>query len=360
MIDRGATRGRAPRLSDTMPRWMPDAARISDLHVCPRVEPGPVPHVGGPIFSGSANVIIGHRPAARVGDRVVCMPIGPTDKIAEGSSTVIINHRAAARRTDPCTHIDGSRIAAGCPSVVIGDAPQSFTFRAAARRGTPFCEECERRRREMEDRDDSAAPDPDTLTLDDDPPPGVDHGRDELGARDIAELAASVGPDTGGDGLARRAARIGLAWSFLVGKAGGRVKPSKVHAQIGGIDLARPVEVVSISDQTLHQLAIPGAGNGQYFTHDAGATPDQLGISPTAYRRNAAGESVPPAVLREPRQVVFGAPAAFGLKSTAAPIKDTWSLAGSSHAPAQAVDCAGGGTQVMVPHAYQTATTIQP
>ena len=42
---------------------MPDAARISDLHTCPKVEPGPVPHVGGPIFTGSANVIIGYLPA---------------------------------------------------------------------------------------------------------------------------------------------------------------------------------------------------------------------------------------------------------------------------------------------------------
>ena len=28
---------------------MPPAARISDMHTCPKAEPGPVPHVGGPV-----------------------------------------------------------------------------------------------------------------------------------------------------------------------------------------------------------------------------------------------------------------------------------------------------------------------
>ncbi|MFY0534306.1 PAAR domain-containing protein [Nannocystis pusilla] len=117
---------------------MPDAARISDFHVCPKVEPGPVPHVGGPIFSGSANVIVGFLPAARKGDSVVCFPVGPSDRIKQGSATVLINHRQAARRTDPAVHVGGDRIVGGCPSVVIGDSTQSFVFRAAAKIGTPF------------------------------------------------------------------------------------------------------------------------------------------------------------------------------------------------------------------------------
>ncbi|HEY8376990.1 MAG TPA: PAAR domain-containing protein, partial [Nannocystis sp.] len=156
---------------------MPDAARISDFHACPKSEPGPVPHVGGPVYTGSADVIIGFLPAARQGDSLVCFPIGPADKIQRGSTTVLINHRPAARRSDPGAHITGDLIVNGCPTVVIGDSPQSFTFRAAARRGTPFCEECERKRREMDARHDSGEPeslDPDTATLDDDePPPGA-------------------------------------------------------------------------------------------------------------------------------------------------------------------------------------------
>jgi len=54
---------------------MPAAARITDMHICPKVEPGPKPHVGGPVVSGDNSVIIGRRPAARVGDSLVC--IGP-------------------------------------------------------------------------------------------------------------------------------------------------------------------------------------------------------------------------------------------------------------------------------------------
>lgn len=340
---------------------MPDAARISDMHMCPKVEPGPVPHVGGPIFSGSANVIIGHMPAARVGDSVVCIPIGSTDKISEGSSTVIINYRAAARRTDPCTHIQGSKIVGGCPTVIIGDSPQSFTFRAAARRGTPFCEECERRRREREEaqqQDDSPPKDPNSVTLDDDPPPGASTGRDELGFHSVEEVAAASSIPGNDDGLAGRDARVALAWKFLVGKAGGRIKPSDVHKHINGIDLSRPVEVVPIAGETLFQRSFPGADNGAYFTPDCDATPSQLGVSLTVYRR-FHGVTVPPPLPLELREVRFTDAPAYGLRSTAAPIVDTWSLEGSDAAPAAVVPCEGGATQVMIPKSHQGATTTR-
>lgn len=64
------------------------AARISDMHVCPMVSPGPVPHVGGPISLGSFTVLIGSLPAARQGDMAVC--VGPPDSIAMGCPTVLI------------------------------------------------------------------------------------------------------------------------------------------------------------------------------------------------------------------------------------------------------------------------------
>ncbi|WP_445767313.1 PAAR domain-containing protein [Rheinheimera sp.] len=54
------------------------AARIGDMHVCPKTT-GNVPHVGGPIIQGSANVFIGGMPAAKVGDKLVC--IGPPDRV---------------------------------------------------------------------------------------------------------------------------------------------------------------------------------------------------------------------------------------------------------------------------------------
>ena len=92
------------------------AARIGDMHVCPKTNPGPVPHVGGPIVIGAPTVLIGSMPAARVGDMAVC--IGPPDKVSAGSSTVTISGKAAARLGDSSGH--GGKIVAGCPTVLIG------------------------------------------------------------------------------------------------------------------------------------------------------------------------------------------------------------------------------------------------
>ena len=92
------------------------AARISDMHVCPMVAPGPCPHVGGPVVAGSGNVLIGSMPAARVGDKAVC--VGPPDTIVMGSSTVLINGKPAARLGDSTAH--GGKIVAGFPTVLIG------------------------------------------------------------------------------------------------------------------------------------------------------------------------------------------------------------------------------------------------
>ncbi len=92
------------------------AARITDLHTCPQVEPGPVPHVGGPIVSGCITVIIGGQPAARIGDQATC--VGPTDTIAAGSPTVIIGGQPAARIGDATQH--GGVITSGFATVVVG------------------------------------------------------------------------------------------------------------------------------------------------------------------------------------------------------------------------------------------------
>lgn len=94
------------------------AARIGDMHVCPKVNPGPVPHVGGPVAIGQPNVLIGNMPAAREGDMCVC--VGPPDKIAKGSSSVLIGGKPAARMGDPTSH--GGRVVIGCPTVLIGDS----------------------------------------------------------------------------------------------------------------------------------------------------------------------------------------------------------------------------------------------
>lgn len=129
---------------------MPPAARITDFHACPKVEPGPVPHVGGPVVVGDPTVLIGFQPAARVGDELVCN--GPPDAVAAGEPSVLIGGRDAARRGDPTSH--GGHLVAGCPSVLIGASAQAETLRT----DKPFCEDCERERKERERRRRSGKP----------------------------------------------------------------------------------------------------------------------------------------------------------------------------------------------------------
>lgn len=93
------------------------AARLGDMHTCPLVNPGPVPHVGGPILPPcEVTVLIGNMPAARVSDMAVC--VGPPDSVAMGSTTVLIGKMPAARMGDNTAH--GGVIVAGLPTVMIG------------------------------------------------------------------------------------------------------------------------------------------------------------------------------------------------------------------------------------------------
>ena len=97
---------------------MPPAARIGDMHVCPMVTPGtpPIPHVGGPIIGpGAPTVLIKGMPAASVGDS--CMCTGPPDSIVMGSMKVMIGNKPAARMGDPTAH--GGTITVGAPTVMI-------------------------------------------------------------------------------------------------------------------------------------------------------------------------------------------------------------------------------------------------
>jgi len=96
---------------------MPPAARVGDMHVCPMVNPGPVPHVGGPISGpGAATVLIGGMPAARATDMAICS--GPPDVLLPGSSTVLIAGMPAVRQGDSTAH--GGSVVAGLPTVLIG------------------------------------------------------------------------------------------------------------------------------------------------------------------------------------------------------------------------------------------------
>lgn len=114
---------------------MPAAARVTDPHSCPKVEPGPKPHVGGPVTAGESSVLIGHQKAARIGDRLSCQ--GPADAVASGEASVLIGHRPAARVGDGTAH--GGVIVGGCPSVLIGSDPQV----TALATDQPFVENCD-------------------------------------------------------------------------------------------------------------------------------------------------------------------------------------------------------------------------
>jgi uncharacterized Zn-binding protein involved in type VI secretion len=99
------------------------AARVGDIHACPKVTPGTeVPHVGGLIIGpGCGTVLIEGKPAATVGDECGC--VGEMDKITGGSSGVFIGGKPAARFGDRCDH--GGTVTSGCGTVLIGERGRS-------------------------------------------------------------------------------------------------------------------------------------------------------------------------------------------------------------------------------------------
>lgn len=98
---------------------MPPAARVTDMHTCPMQTPGvpPIPHVGGPLLPpGVPTVLINMLPAAVVGTMATC--VGPPDSVVKGSATVLIGNMPAARIGDTTVH--GGSIVMGSPTVMIG------------------------------------------------------------------------------------------------------------------------------------------------------------------------------------------------------------------------------------------------
>jgi uncharacterized Zn-binding protein involved in type VI secretion len=75
------------------------------IHICPMVDPGPRPHVGGPVVQVSQNfVCVEGVPIATVGDRCVCTGVPTTAGISRGSSVAKINGKKIARVGDACEH----------------------------------------------------------------------------------------------------------------------------------------------------------------------------------------------------------------------------------------------------------------
>lgn len=58
-----------------------------DFHACPLAD-GPKPHGGGVVAVGSTTVFYNNMPAVRVGDQIV--EVGPTNPIIIGENTVLI------------------------------------------------------------------------------------------------------------------------------------------------------------------------------------------------------------------------------------------------------------------------------
>lgn len=93
-------------------------ARLGDLHACmlPSTPPPPVLPVPTPILPPCAvTVLVGNRPAARVGDMCTAAPPHP---IVKGSATVLINNMPAARVMD--TAACGGMITLGEFTVLVG------------------------------------------------------------------------------------------------------------------------------------------------------------------------------------------------------------------------------------------------
>jgi hypothetical protein len=147
-------------------------------------------------------------------------------------------------------------------------------------------------------------------------------GADESPTPDEEGVSNAEGKTTDPAIIAQRQA---TARSFY--EQAGWTEP-RISNHMAGIDFTQPVEVVTLkADTPLVQYVLPGAKQGNYFA--APGTPaETLGINPagrTPVPFSPAGDTVV-------------------LKSTAAPITDTWTD------PTTPFDAAGGGVQYFSPN----------
>jgi len=122
----------------------------------------------------------------------------------------------------------------------------------------------------------------------------------------------------------------------------------QIKSHISGIDFSKPVEVVNIPKGTeLYQYTkVDSEGTvlrGEYYTTDPNATPSELGVSGEYSVRGPDGQytgEVKPVT----QEKVTLSQDTEGLKSTSAPVEDTWSLEGGTPVPTE-----GGATQIYIP-----------
>lgn len=109
---------------------------------------------------------------------------------------------------------------------------------------------------------------------------------------------------------------------------------NRIPGHLDGIDFTKPVEVVRLDQGTpLTQYQAPGGSQGNYYA-PKGTPASELGISPNGVNP-ATGEIIP----KTSGNYVVGNDGVTVLRSTAAPVKDTWSV------PGQSIQTDGGGTQ---------------
>jgi len=77
---------------------------IGHFHVCPAVNPGPTPHIGGPVQSTQSFVRVNGAPIAVTGAKCLCVGVGEQDPITSGSSFARIGGKAIVRIGDSTTH----------------------------------------------------------------------------------------------------------------------------------------------------------------------------------------------------------------------------------------------------------------
>ncbi|MCZ7856392.1 PAAR domain-containing protein [Agrobacterium salinitolerans] len=84
------------------------------MHICPMIDPGPKPHIGGPVNSTQQSFVnVEGVPIATVGDTCLCAGVPTNDKIIAGSSVASINGKQISRLGDSCAH--GGSLVQGVP-----------------------------------------------------------------------------------------------------------------------------------------------------------------------------------------------------------------------------------------------------
>ncbi|MCC7373195.1 MAG: hypothetical protein IT581_00965 [Verrucomicrobiales bacterium] len=160
----------------------------------------------------------------------------------------------------------------------------------------------------------------------------------------VEEMAAKEGSGSLAIAARRRVMQDYFAEQNKMRPLGKRMSRAEIESKINGVDLTKPVTVVKIPPEGLGpkgnqlvQWQTPGR-TGEWFTDNPNTTPNQLGISAKTFD-SSTGKVVP----RE--RVVLEVPPGQevrGIKSTAAPIEDTWSLKNTP------VKTDGGGSQIVI------------